>query len=289
MSGNFIDTFRMGFKRVPANQGAQVKLVETDYGNLRVLDTQGYKPVIINVPDGPNVIEHHEELIKGLATRFRVICFEFPGFGFSYPSSQYDYSLHKSADLLLNLMDILKVDKAALSFSCSNGFYAMKAIEKTPERFNHLFLAQTPSMHAMRNWAANTIPSVLTLPVIGQLANSFLEKKFARSWYKYALPKGADVSDYKERALYALNNGGCFCLSGLVQGLRKDSDSELNVTGVPATMVWGSKDFTHTKTDSQSIRTHLPGCEIIAFDHCGHFPELEDTKNYVSLLNERLG
>ena len=288
MAGNFVDTFRMGFKRVPSNLRPQIKLIETDYGKLRVLDTQGHKPVIINVPDGPNVIEHHEELIKGLSGKFRMICFEFPGFGFSYPSSNYDYSLEKSADLLLDLLDILKVDKAALSFSCSNGFYAIKAVERAPERFTHLFLAQTPSMHSMQNWATNTIPSILTFPVIGQVTNSFLEKKFARSWYKYALPKGADISGYRDKALNALNNGGCFCLSALVQGLRKDSTSKLKVLDTPATMVWGKKDFTHTKTDSKSLREHLPDCEIIEFDHCGHFPELEDTKSYVKLLNERL-
>ena len=176
----------------------------------------------------------------------------------------------------------------ALSFSCSNGFYAVKAVEKQPERFTHLFLAQTPSMPAMQNWAENTIPPVLTIPVVGQLANSFLERKFARSWYKYALPKGADVSGYKDKALRALNRGGCFCLSGLVQGLRKDSKLGLNASGVPATLVWGKKDFTHQKTDGQPILSHLPNCEIIEFNKCGHFPELEDSKNYVRLINERL-
>lgn len=288
MTGNFIDVFRTKFREGYGSISPYIKLVETGYGKIRVLDTQGNKPVIINVPDGPNVIEHQEYLIEKLSEKFRVICFEFPGFGFSYPTSKYDYSLDKSARIILNLMDILKVERATLSFSCANGFYAIEAVRVSPERFSHLFLAQTPSMQSMENWVTHTIPKILTIPIIGQITNSFLEKKFANSWYKYALPKGHDISDYQNKALNSLKNGGCFCLAGLVQGLAKGKSSLPNTQEVPATLVWGSKDFTHRKTNSKSILEHLPNCDIIEFDNCGHFPELEKTNDYVQLLNERL-
>jgi pimeloyl-ACP methyl ester carboxylesterase len=288
MTGNFIDTFRVAFRDRYVNQNPDISLIETDFGTVRVMDTKGNKPVIINVPDGPNVIEHHEYLIKELSKKFRVICFEFPGLGFSLPTSKYDYSLNKSAGIILNLMEIMDLKKAALSFSCANGFYAIRAAQIAPERFTHLFLAQTPSMHAMESWVANIIPKILTIPVLGQLTNLFLEKRFASSWYKYALPKGHDVSDYQHKALKALQNGGCFCLSGLVQGLTKDMQSKLEALKVPATLIWGTKDFTHQKTDHKSILAHLPNCEIIEFDNCGHFPELENADEYVKLLDERL-
>ena len=288
MTGNFIDTFRVAFKNKYVNPNPEIHLLETDFGRVRVLDTQGEKPIIINVPDGPNVIEHHHYLIKELSEKFRVICFEFPGFGFSPPTSEYDYSLNKSAGIILNLMQIMELKKAALSFSCANGFYAIKAAQIAPEKFTHLFLAQTPSMQAMESWVANTIPKILTIPVLGQLANSFLEKRFASSWYRYALPKGQDISHYQHKALHALQKGGCFCLSGLVQGLTRDLQSELKALKVPATLIWGSKDFTHQKTDPASILRHLPDCEIIEFKNCGHFPELENSDDYVMLLNERL-
>jgi pimeloyl-ACP methyl ester carboxylesterase len=288
MTGNFIDTFRVAFRESYINTNPKINLIETDFGRVRVFDSQGKKPIIINVPDGPNVIEHHQYLINELSKKFRVICFEFPGFGFSLPTLEYDYSLNKSASIILNLMEIMELKQAALSFSCANGFYAIKAAQLAPERFTHLFLAQTPSMHAMESWVANTIPKILTIPVLGQLTNSFLEKRFASNWYKYALPKGHDISHYQQKALNALQNGGCFCLSGLVQGLTKDMRSKLKALEVSATLIWGSKDFTHQKTDPKSILEHLPNCEIIEFKNCGHFPELENADDYVKLLNERL-
>lgn len=287
MTGNFIDTIRLSIKKSPAI-GNNIKFIETDYGKLRVLDTKDQKPVIMSVPDGPNVIEHHEHLIEKLSANFRVICFELPGFGFSYPTLSYDYSLETSAKVILNVMDILKVEKASLAFSCSNGFYAIKVAEMAPERFIHLFLAQTPSLHSMKKWSDRTIPKMLTYPVIGQLANMLLEKTLAKNWYKVALPRETDKTNYQSKALNALKHGGCFCLSGLVQGLSKDFNVLLKQIAVPSTLIWGNKDFSHKKTDHTSILEHLPNCEIIEFENCGHFPELESTDNYVKLINERL-
>jgi pimeloyl-ACP methyl ester carboxylesterase len=287
MTGNFIDTIRLGKSKLP-NSKMKVQLIETDYGKLRVLDTKGNKPVIINVPDGPNIIEHHQTLIEKLSVNFRVICFEFPGLGFSFPTIEHDYSFERSAKILLQLMDILQVEKAALCFSCSNGFYAIKAAEIVPERFTYLFLTQTPSVHSMKEWTDLTIPKILTYPIIGQLINSFTEKKLARIWYKTALPKSTDKTEYENIAFNSLHNGGCFCLSSLVQGLTKQLNSSLKQTKVPSTQIWGKKDYSHRKTDSKSIFEHLPNCEIIEFDNCGHFPELESIENYVRLVNERL-
>lgn len=288
MKGSFIDNIRFRFKKAPTIWELGIYMISTDYGRIRILDTKGDKPILINVPDGPNVIEHQEHLITKLSKTFRVICFEFPGIGFSYPNSKYDYSFEKSAKLIVNIMDILKVPKAILSFSCSNGFYAIKTAQMFPERVTHLFLSQTASVSSMIRWKDHAIPSVLTYPIIGQVVNSFIEKKLAKVWYNYALPKTTDKSLYQQKAQNALQSGGCFCLSGLVQGLSHDINSSLEVLDISSTLIWGSKDYTHRKTESNSIVAHLPNCEIIEFKNCGHFPELEDTNNYVKLLNERL-
>lgn len=288
MKGDFIDRFRCSFKRGHSNLKSNYALVSTDFGKIRVFDTKENKPVIISVPDGPNVIEHHENLILKLSKDFRVICFEFGGIGKSYPNSRYDYSFEKSSQLIINLMDVLKIERATLCFSCSNGFYAIKAAELFPERIQKLFLSQTPSITAMVNWTDDNIPSILRYPVIGQIANSFLEKRLAKLWYKYALPKETDNSAYIDTAISSINNGGCFCLSSLVQGLEKESLSKLKVLEVPATIIWGKKDYTHRKTNNKSILEHLPNCEIVEFENCGHFPELENTNRYVELVKEQM-
>ena len=285
--GNSVDTIRLGTRSRPHHLSG-TDIIQTDYGRLRVLDTGGQKPVILNVPDGPNVIEHHQVLVKKLSKNYRVICFELPGIGFSYPTLNHDYSLARSAKIVLTLMDTLNVERATLCFSCSNSFYAIKAAEIAPHRFTHLFLSQTPSLDAMKHWMNATIPKVLTYPLVGQITNAFTEKKLARAWYKMALPKQTNKTDYERKALNSLRTGGCFCLAGLVQGLLPELNQTLTQLSVPSTQIWGKKDYSHRNTDNRSLLDHLPNCELIEFNDCGHFPELEATKTYIQLINERL-
>jgi pimeloyl-ACP methyl ester carboxylesterase len=73
-----------------------------------------------------------------------------------------------------------------------------------------------------------------------------------------------------------------------VQGISHELNSTLELLDIPCTQVWGKKDFSHRMTDNTSILKHLPNCEIIEFENCGHFPELEATGDYVKLINERL-
>ena len=288
MTGNFVDNLRYYFKHTNTNLNSNYSYISTDFGKVRVFDTKDNKPVIISVPDGPNVIEHHENLISELSKDFRIVCFEFFGIGKSYPNSKFDYSLNKASSLIINIMDILRIDRAILCFSCSNGLYAIKTAELFPDRIVHLFLSQTPSMNAMVKWTDINIPKILRYPVIGQIVNSVTEKKLTKIWYKQALPKETDKTNYVKPAISSLENGGCFCLSGLVQGLEKEKKTKMNVLDVPSTIIWGTKDYTHRKTDNKSIIEHLPNCEIIEFENCGHFPELEDSKRYVKLINEKL-
>jgi len=291
MNGKFVDRLRFSLKKRKIENfvwQSNISIIQTDYGKLRVLDTKGNKPIIINAPDGPNIIEHQEKLILALSKKFRVVCFEFPGLGFSYPSSNFNYSVNNGANTILNLMDILKIDKAILSLSCSNGFYGIKATEIAPEKFTHLFLSQTPANHTMLNWVSHNIPKPLTYPIIGELLNSISEKKLTEKWYKKAYPKGTDNTAVNNIALNAFDNGSCFCLSGLVQGLNIDISDNLKVLDVPSTLVWGNKDYSHRNSDYNTITEHLPNCKIVEFKNCGHFPELENTEKYVELINEQL-
>lgn len=288
MTGNFIDSIRYSWKQVP-KLDQDFFYLDTDYGKIRVFDTKGNLPVIINVPDGPNVIEHQLPLLESLSKDFRVVSFEYPGVGYSFPNRKYDYSYESGAGLLFQIMDIMKLVKVNLLFSCSNGFYAMHASANDPDRFNHIFLSQTPSFESMLQWTKKSIPSLLKIPIVGQLTNAIYDKKLADTWYKYALPKDhPHRKKYRQIAKSSLSNGGCFCLSSLVHGLKKEEKINVEQVVTPTTMVWGSLDFTHRNTDKHSIKKHIKHCEIIEFNNCGHFPELERTQEYVRLIKERI-
>lgn len=229
---------------------AGCQLLPTAAGPIRLLDTASAGPVVVMVPDGPCVLEHHAALIAQLGTRFRVVCFDMPGFGFSVPAARYSHSLADGAGVVLAVLDALQIPRAALAFGCANGFYALEAARRAPERLSHLVLAQTPSLSAMHAWVQRTVPWPLRVAGVGQLLARAGREPLARRWLRTALPRGTDAAPWQATAHRALHQGGCFCLAGVVQGLMADlpQAATLTQTRVPTTLVWGGQDRSHRPT-----------------------------------------
>ncbi|WP_240440917.1 alpha/beta fold hydrolase [Ralstonia solanacearum] len=212
MPGSFIDSLLTRISRIHLKrQGGEVLptfQVNTAVGAVRVYDSGSTKPCVVFVPDGPNVIEHYEVLIGLLVPRFRVVCFDMPGFGFSLPRPSYKHSLVQGANAVLGVLDGLGIRTAALAFSCANGFYALQTALMAPERITNLVLSQTPSLTAMHAWAYRTIPRPLRIPVIGQVAAWLFRRQAAHRWYGRALPRTTDAQCFRKTAHHALSSGG---------------------------------------------------------------------------------
>jgi len=269
----------------PARDGLlPTRRVRTFAGDVRVFDSGTTGPCLVLAPDGPNVIEHYEQLIALLVPRLRVVCFDFPGFGHSLPSSAYTHSLDDGARVVFALLDALGITRAALAFSCANGFYALRAAQLAPQRVTRLVLAQTPSVAAMRAWKRRIIPWPLTVPLLGQAAIWLTRERSAHGWYDSALPMHAPREPFRRTARHAFARGACWCLAGITQGLAREPVDRLHHITTPCTMIWGARDRSHHHTDPDSLCDLAPDAEILRFSECGHFPELEAPDRYARLV-----
>ena len=260
----------------------RARFVDTAAGRVHVSDSAAGDddlPCIVFTPDGPNVVAHYQHLITLLAPRFRVVCFDMPGFGFSLPAADYTHSLDEGARVVLAVLDHLQIGRATLAFSCANGLYAIRAAQLAPARIASLMLTQTPALAAMQAWAYRMIPRPLRMPVAGQLVTWLARRKLAQLWYRSALPASADAGAFQEIARRSFDAGACFCLAGVVQGLLRET-SLPTLPDVPCTLVWGNLDRSHRATPPESLRHCLPQAEIVQFGDCGHFPDLEQPERY---------
>ena len=287
MNGAIVDSFITSFRRTQARKrGAHessVHYVQTKAGKLRVIDTGGSKPALVLTPDGPCVIEHYDSLIKRFSEQFRVVCFDMPGVGFSFPRYSYQFCIAESVDFIVELLDALSVPKAAFAFTCANGFFAMNLAKRYPQRVTHLVLAQTPSFDGMRKWVDRNIPKPLQIPYVGQVITAVRAEFLATHWFDLALPRGSEhKGGFVAQAQKALHAGGCFCLASVVQGLLRGLEDDVRGVQCPTLAIHGDSDFSHKHTDFRSITDPIPHAQIITFSGCGHFPNLERSSNYVS-------
>ena len=265
------------------------RYLETAAGKIHVVDSAtrdhaaAERPCIVLTPDGPNVVAHYAELIALLTPRFRVVCFDMPGFGLSLPAADYSHSLQQGAEVVLQALDQLGIASATLAFSCANGLYAVRAAQLAPPRIASLVLSQTPSLAAMRAWAYRMIPRPLRIPVAGQLISWLLRRKLAHLWYRSALPSHTCATAWQQLARQSFDAGGCFCLASVVQGLLRES-LLAPLPDLQCTLIWGEQDRSHRATLAASLLECLPRTNIVRFADCGHFPDLEQPQRYAKAL-----
>ena len=286
MNGAIVDSFITSFRRTGARtRGASepnTRYVQTKGALLRVIDTGGSKPTLVLTPDGPCVIEHYDVLIKRFFDQFRVICFDMPGVGFSFPSHGYRFGIAETADVIVELLDALSIPKAAFAFTCANGFFAMNLAKRYPQRVSHLVLAQTPSFDGMRKWTDRNIPKLLRVPYVGQAVTAVKAEFLATHWFSLALPRGSEHKNaFVVQARKALQAGGCFCLASVVQGMLESQEDDIRGVQCPTLAIHGDSDFSHKHTDFRSITDAIPHAQVLPFPGCGHFPNLERVSEYV--------
>ena len=105
----------------------------------------------------------------------------------------------------------------------------------------------------------------------------------------YSLPKETNRKPYKKLALEALHNGATYCLCSLTQGIATQNDKKFMLDhSLPVTLIYGNIDFTHKKTDFESIKKYHSKVDIIQFEDCGHFSHLENKKRFNQIIKEKI-
>jgi len=232
------------------------------------------RPTIVLAADPPNVIEHLAEAAAGLASRYRVVCIELPGFGFSDP--------HASLDQLLVELDAAPY---ALALPCVAGLVSASLAAKHRDVVSHVIGIQAPGLDGVRAWVQRVDRrGVLRTPVVGQAVVAMTRRKLARGWYDVALADPARRAAFLDGALTSFDRGATYPLATALQSVARRSPPPPIVQ--PTLLVWGGRDPTHRKTPRDGL---APGARVVELATAGHFPELEDTRGFVAAVAEFLG
>ncbi len=280
MNGSFVDQARFALSHGLPSTSDPYRFVEVGGARLRVVDRGCGLLTFVFTPDPPNVLEHHDSQFASFAKHGRVVGFELPGFGHSRPGPSFRYSIDENADVLAKMLDVLDVQRAVLSFPCVAGLVALEAARLVPGRVAAVVLAQTPSFEEALGWAGRVdFRGLIGTPIVGQLLVRSLRRPMAGSWYRAALPRGADRGPYLTEALNAYAAGGDYCLASALQALRH---AKPPVTPVepPVLSIWGALDRTHRPSDPHRSLELAPRGRLVVFDDAAHFPDLERPERF---------
>jgi len=96
------------------------RYVETDAVCFRVREGGSGTPTVVFFADGPNTLEHHDSIFEKVSLWTNVLVVDPPGFGFSTPNPNFDFTLRSFTDAYAQLLLSLGKGPYVLCPTCTN-------------------------------------------------------------------------------------------------------------------------------------------------------------------------
>lgn len=216
-----------------------------------------------------------------LKADFRVLALDIRGFGDS--ELKLPYTLENIVDDVIELMDTKKINKAILVGLSMGGFVALRAIERNPERFQGLVLANTKSEADSDEAKLGRYKSLIQIDQEGlnKFTESFIENALSHETKtekpKVNLQVLSIVQENKKEGVAA----GLLALTS-----RTDTTMSLSKIEVPTLILHGELDSVIPASEAVSLHDKIKGSQLIIFPKLGHLSNLEDPEAFnIALLD----
>jgi pimeloyl-ACP methyl ester carboxylesterase len=227
--------------------------------------------------------------LEFFAKSFRVITMDIRGFGQSSAGTK-EASIDLYADDFIHFLDALQIDKAIVCGLSMGGYIVLNAVNKYPNRFEALILANTqcladsPAAKVKRIDTINKIKQHgLTDFANGFIKNAFFEDTVIEQKKMVEQTKQVILSTSTETVIAGLK-----ALAG-----RSETCSTLSNINIPTLIISGKNDLVINPIESEYLNTSIKKSTIGLIDKAGHLSNLEQAFTFnhqvLNFLKERVG
>jgi len=225
-------------------------------------------------------------LLPYLEKKYRVLVFDFPGYGLSAKLPDRDYSLGRqldAAEALLNFLQISEFDLLAHDMGNSVACELLYRREQGYYPFALRSLALLNGGIYMDLHQPLLTQRLLRTPLLGALTARFSSWQVFRWQYPrvYAQPGQFDQAHYRSQWALMLNNEGRRTLHKIAAYMKERQRMGERWTGplhrldVPLKVIWGKRDPIAVYAIAQKLCQSNPGAQLFTLDEIGHYPQLE--------------
>lgn len=231
-------------------------------------------PALILLHGFGSSLETWDAWAGALAKDFRVIRFDWPGFGLSGRDPADDYSDARSLAVLVAVMNALDVPRASLIGNSLGGKLAWMFAAQHPEKVDKLVLV-SPDGFASPGFAYGKVPEI---PPTVRLLPYVLPKALVRMSLAPAFgdPKkltDALVTRYRD---FLLAPGVRTAMIARMGQVRLDPPEPLlRQIKAPTLLVWGEKDGMIPFANAQDYLRTVPASRLVSLPGLGHTPQEE--------------
>jgi len=266
-----------------------LRYVDVGPWRTRVLEAGEGEPLVLMHGSGGH-IEAYMHNLRSLAAHFRVIAYDLPGHGYTTPATA-DLELPVYVGHLLDLLDLLGIDKAHLDGESLGGWVAIKFAAQYPDRVGKVVLntpggtmAKPDVMERIRN--------------LSQAAADDPAPERIRARLEWLMAHPSVVTDELvelRRAIYAQPGFArsmrhILCLQDPeIRRRNLITDDELAAVKAPTLVLWTSDDPSGPAQAGRDMAAKIEGAEFAFIADAGHWPQWEQTDQFNKLMLTFLG
>ena len=230
-----------------------------------------------------------------LEPSFRVLAFDFLGFGDSDKPRRHEYSIVEQADLTEVLWRRLGIEEAGLVGHDYGATVAQEMLARAQEGKLEARLKGVVLLNAglyVELARPLLIQRLLAAPLAGHLlAYSVTERAFSRSLSSvFSSGHQPTAADLHEQWQLVRRRGGVAVTPKLLRYMRERQanaarwESALERPTVPLRLVWGMADPRSGAHIAEHARQRIPSLGIVALDDVGHYPQLEAPEHVATAI-----
>jgi len=224
------------------------------------------------------------DMIEELAAHGRVIAPDLPGFGFSDPPPNGDYTISGYAGLLESFLEALSIEGATLVCHDYGGPITITYALRNPEKYDRLIILDTFLHTDLPPWPFSM--KIARIRPMGELFMWLGGKSITRSGLEQGVVDKSRISDDLVLRYY-MPAGNPDKLNRTTLGtLRADYredlefiEENLRTVEKPALILWGEEDAFLPLCLADLIHKDIKGSRMERIPNCGHFiPEDQPEK-----------
>jgi pimeloyl-ACP methyl ester carboxylesterase len=268
------------------------------------LDVKGKRIFVKVVGDGkpllllhgfPTASYDYARLLPLLEDRYRLILFDFLGFGFSDKPRPYDYSLFEQAEIAEAVTTHFGFDSVYLLAHDMGASVALEILRRGKPKVEKLVLLNGSVL--LDHYRPLLLQRLLLHPVIGPTLTTLrlvgrrgFGKQFGSVFAQR--PPEAEIDAFWSLITY---NDGTRIYDRLIQYLNERKIHQhtwldaLKNHPASLTVIWGQRDPVSVPAIAQAIMEHRPDARYVPLDDIGHFPQWEAPERVAATVKEAFG
>jgi pimeloyl-ACP methyl ester carboxylesterase len=268
--------------------------------NFRVIDGVRihYQDIHLTAQAEPLVLIHGfcastytwKDCVRPLAKAgYRVITVDLKGYGFSEKPADDRYDIMDQVNLIMGLLDSLKINQANFVGNSYGGAISMASALAYPKRVKRLVLID-PAHNNQALQRVRYLAPLINLSTIAQTVGPILfSSRRVIEYYLRKMYYNAErmVTSDRIAAYYEpLRTAACQTAAlATIQQWRLDwIAKEMSTISVPTLLIWGEQDWLLPIEWGAEIDLAIPHAQFMVIPHCGHLPQEEHPQDTCALI-----